>query len=115
MQVECIEHFAILSTYVKLPLVIKIFVLSIFEWPLYKGFTAYQKFGLELHLRVCTSQRLMRLCQYTDSLSLGFSWILKVPQLYELAQVHHIFILLIGVPPITQVKRVTFKGGNHMW
>ena len=28
-------HFAILSTFIKLPFVIKIFVLSIFEWPFY--------------------------------------------------------------------------------
>ena len=27
------EHSAILSTFIKLPFVIKIFVLSIFEWP----------------------------------------------------------------------------------
>ena len=33
------EHSAILSTFIKLPLVIKIFVLSIFEWPFYTGFT----------------------------------------------------------------------------
>ena len=35
------EHSAILSTYmyIKLPFVIKIFVLSIFEWPFYMGFT----------------------------------------------------------------------------
>ena len=33
------EHSAILSTYIKLPFVIKIFVLSIFEWPFYTGFT----------------------------------------------------------------------------
>ena len=29
------EHSAILSTFVKLPFVIKIFVLSVFEWPFY--------------------------------------------------------------------------------
>ena len=28
-----------LSTFIKLPFVIKIFVLSIFEWPFYTGFT----------------------------------------------------------------------------
>ena len=28
------EHFAILLTFIKLPFVIKIFVLSVFEWPL---------------------------------------------------------------------------------
>ena len=33
------EHSAILSTSIKLPFVIKIFVLSIFEWPLKIGFT----------------------------------------------------------------------------
>ena len=32
------EHSAILSTFIKLPFIIKIFVLSIFEWPLKKGF-----------------------------------------------------------------------------
>ena len=33
------EHSAILSTFIKLPFVIKIFVLSIFEWPFYTSFT----------------------------------------------------------------------------
>ena len=32
-------HSAILLTFVKLPLAIKVFVLSIFEWPLKAGFT----------------------------------------------------------------------------
>ena len=33
------EHSAILLTFIKLPFVIKSFVLSIFEWPFYTGFT----------------------------------------------------------------------------
>ena len=33
------EHSAILSTFIKLPVVIKTFVLSILEWPFYTGFT----------------------------------------------------------------------------
>ena len=33
------EHSAILLTFIKLPFVIKIFVLSIFEWKLKTGFT----------------------------------------------------------------------------
>ena len=37
------EHSAILSTFIKLPFIIKIFVLSIFEWPFYTGFTVYFK------------------------------------------------------------------------
>ena len=43
-----VEHSAILSTFIKLPIVIKIFVLSIFVRPFYTGFTvdvvgAYQQ------------------------------------------------------------------------
>ena len=33
------EHSVILSTFIKLPVAIKIFVLSIFEWPLKTDFT----------------------------------------------------------------------------
>ena len=35
------EHSAILSTFIKLQVVIKTFVLSIIEWPFYTGFTVY--------------------------------------------------------------------------
>ena len=40
MQVQG-EHSAILSTFIKLPFVIKTFVLSIFEWPFITGFTVH--------------------------------------------------------------------------
>ena len=36
------EHSAILSNFIKLPFVNKIFVLSIFDWPFYTGFTVYR-------------------------------------------------------------------------
>ena len=36
------EHSAILSTFIKLSFVINIFVLPIFEWPFYIGFTVYK-------------------------------------------------------------------------
>ena len=41
---ECspLEHSAILSTFIKLPVVIKTFVLSIFEWWFYTGLTVYK-------------------------------------------------------------------------
>ena len=42
------EHSAILSTFIKLPFVIKIFVLPIFEWPLKTYFT------LKAAINVCT-------------------------------------------------------------
>ena len=35
----CRMHSAIFSTCIKLPVVIKIFVLSFFEWSFYTGFT----------------------------------------------------------------------------
>ena len=44
MQVKSIaewEHSAILLTFIKLPFVIKVFVMSIFEWPFYTGFTVF--------------------------------------------------------------------------
>ena len=34
-----LEHSAIRSTFIQLPFVIKICVLSIFDWPFYTGFT----------------------------------------------------------------------------
>ena len=42
------EHSAILSMFIKLPFVIKIVVLSIFERPFYTGFTVYGK-NVNLH------------------------------------------------------------------
>ena len=44
------EHSAILSTFIKLLFVIKIFVLSIFEWPLKTGFTSILLYCLVTHL-----------------------------------------------------------------
>ena len=38
-----VEHSAIILTFIKLPFVIKIFVLSNFEWPFYTGFTVVPK------------------------------------------------------------------------
>ena len=39
IQVKSIAESAILSTFIKLPFVSKIFILSIFEWPLKTSFT----------------------------------------------------------------------------
>ena len=52
MQVKSIakgEHSAILSTFIKLPFVIKILVLSIFEWPFYTGFTVHSALVIRAH------------------------------------------------------------------
>ena len=44
------EHSAILSTFIKLPFVIKIFVLSLFEWPFLHRFNCIQLF-----LKICVT------------------------------------------------------------
>ena len=49
-----LEHSAIFLTFIKLPFVIKIFVLSIFEWPIYKGFTVQPLFHLDFHFAYYT-------------------------------------------------------------
>ena len=49
-----LEHSAIISTFIKLPFVIKIFVLSILEWPFYTGFTVWTAIN---HLSYCHINR----------------------------------------------------------
>ena len=44
-----VEHSAILSTFIKLQFVIKIFILSIFEWQFYTGFTVAVKGKMLCH------------------------------------------------------------------
>ena len=41
------EHSAVLLTFIKLPFVIKIFLLSIFEWPLYTDLTVNCKMKID--------------------------------------------------------------------
>ena len=40
------EHSSILSIFIKFIIVIKIFVLSIFEWLFYTGFSVQAEFGM---------------------------------------------------------------------
>ena len=49
------EHSVILLTYIKLPFVIKIFVLSFFEWLLKTGFTVLTTY---MYFLVCGIHRL---------------------------------------------------------
>ena len=72
MQVKSIrEHSAVLSTFIKLPFVIKIFVLSIFEWPLRTGFTVkYLKILLQYH--ICLYK-----CTVPTSFSKCYTMVLK--------------------------------------
>ena len=45
------KYCRMLSTFIKLPFVIKIFVLSIFKWPLKTGFTVYSYMENSIGLR----------------------------------------------------------------
>ena len=51
------EHSAKLSTFIKLSFVIKIFVLFIFEWPFYTGFTVWQMPLLNVHADISNTAR----------------------------------------------------------
>ena len=68
MQVKSIAeyskgHSVILSTFIKLPVVFKIFVLSIFEWPFYTGFTVLITFKKHhysnVHLQLPSGARIL--------------------------------------------------------
>ena len=59
------EHCVIVLTFIKLPFVIKIFVLSIFEWPFYTGFTA------ESNIHASVSLNLLNLLRKSNIKMLG--------------------------------------------
>ena len=68
-------HSAILSTFIRLPFVIKIFVLSIFEWPFYTGFTVVYlgqriRFWFLSHLQAAKAQTSLRICAVSSEPSL---------------------------------------------
>ena len=60
------EHSAILSTFIKLPFVIKIFVLSIPERPFYTSFTLYKY--MNWLMRVWSLSHMIDISLYTAGL-----------------------------------------------
>ena len=54
-----VEHSAILSTFIKLPFVIQIFVLPIFEWSLKTGFTVHYLLLVSIFLTACRTSLLV--------------------------------------------------------
>ena len=52
-----LEHSAILLTFIKLPFVIKIFVLSIFEWKFKTVFTVHKIFSITRFARILSYMR----------------------------------------------------------
>ena len=67
------EHSAILLSFIKLAFVTKIFVLSIFEWRFYTGFSVHDTKNIwatawDFHqCGMCDQQMLRPACQYTHS------------------------------------------------
>ena len=68
MQVKSIaeeEHSAILSTIIKLPFELKIFILSIFERPFYTGFTVMETCnGIRIKTRINLFVRMLLNCNW---------------------------------------------------
>ena len=90
---ECSKgHSAILLTFIKLPIVIKIFIMSIFEWQFYTGFTVTELttkdniyyyipindtyFELSVFWLSDTEKQINKL-RFSDSISLSFKTRLK--------------------------------------
>ena len=64
------EHSAILLTFIKLPFVIKIFALSIFECPFYTGYAAHSQV-LKLMTVVLNGRNVINIIKFCCSLILG--------------------------------------------
>ena len=61
------EHSVISLTFIKLPFVIKIIVLSIFGWPLKTGFTVH----VTIHLNLLTLCIRIDFLKHIDRISMG--------------------------------------------
>ena len=70
--IDLLEYSAILLTFIKLPFVVKIFVLSIFEWPFYTDFTVCSNRG-----KVTTIKVKLQITPYLNKNSKGNVFILK--------------------------------------
>ena len=59
------EHSALLSTFIKLPVVIKTFVLSIFQWQFYTGFTVFRFLRFVVICNDCgVLMRVAKVCEW---------------------------------------------------
>ena len=67
------EHSAILSTFIKLLFVIKIFVLSIFEWPFKSGFTVLLSHDELVHMIIKGSEPREPTVSTQTILEMGYS------------------------------------------
>ena len=74
------EHFAILSTFIKLPFVNKIFVFSIVEWPFYTGFTVVKDFLWVDNMRSVRSKPVM---VYFYIFKASLKWIFRFLQPFK--------------------------------
>ena len=88
------EHSAILSTFIKLLFAIKIFVLSIFEWPFYTGLTVFLSLNVVLILANSADHDEMQLYA---AFHLGFHCLPKYP--FRGVQYTKSYELIISLSP----------------
>ena len=94
------EHSAILSTFTKLPFVIKTFVLSIFEWPFYTDFTvcknllSFRPFSTDQRINTIDPRSYFYLFDFIEQsrmarrdLALVTTWVSKCAYSWKLAHI----------------------------
>ena len=100
------KHSAILSTFNKLPFVIKTFVLSIFKWPFYTGFTvcknllSFRPFSTDQRINTIDPRSYFYLFDFIEQsrmarrdLALVTTWVSK--RAYSLWKLAHIWSVII--------------------
>ena len=113
------KHSAILSTFIKLPFITKIFVLSIFEWPLKTGFTVVLNVCSSLVIILLRKRELVHFLQQCFcchvTVNVLFRYVIVAfpgPEVIKLfscsTQLNTKFILLINVKMPTIVGILTF-------
>ena len=95
------EHSAILSTFIKIPFVIKIFVLSIFDW-LYTGFTVHAKLSSGYRLPIF-------IVFHTFMLQTGMT---HQHELYAEMQVYLSYHQILWQVPFSNVEPMMMKNDN---
>ena len=91
------EHSAIFSTFIKLLFVIKTFILSIFEWTVYTGFTVYYIYNHLPVFIISTSGIILSICFLEATSLLLLSGCFKQVLLYTIFTITYLFALF---PPV---------------
>ena len=83
-----LEHSAILLTSIKRPIVIKIFVLCIFEWGFYTGFTVCDKYENLNKLKKYIFIFARKMCLFEDIMCVRFDEFIIENVIYYVIRCH---------------------------